>query len=137
MLWALGRPREVCCVGDDRHVTTLYRFGDGGPEHVSAEAGWTRAHGAGFRMRYTVDFERATAEFEMGRTPLLTLADEHGARAIEVPDGTGYDHEVRHLVRAIAEGRRDLRVTMDDALATAELLDAERASRDSGRWVSL
>lgn len=135
--WVFGTPRAVCCAGDDRHVTTLYRFGSEGPAHVSAEAGWTRAHGAGFRMRFTVDFERATAEFEMGRTPVLTLADEHGARAVEIPDGTGYDHEVRHLVRAIAEGRRDLRVTMDDALATAELLDAERTSRDSGRWVSL
>ncbi|MBX3352766.1 MAG: Gfo/Idh/MocA family oxidoreductase [Phycisphaeraceae bacterium] len=135
--WALGKPDEVCCAGDDRHVTTLYRFGSGGPAHVSAEAGWTRAHGAGFRMRYTVDFERATAEFEMGREPVLTLSDEHGAREIEIPDGTGYDHEIRHIVGAIAQGRRDLRVTMDDALATAELLDAERESRDSGRWVSL
>lgn len=137
VLWALGRPQSVCCAGDDRHVTTLYRFGEGGPAHVSAEAGWTRAHGAGFRMRYTVDFERATAEFEMGRRPVLTLSDERGAVEIEVHEGTGYDHEVRHLVRAIAEGRRDLRATMDDALATAELLDAERTSRDNGRWVTL
>lgn len=135
--WAFGKPDGVCCAGDDRHVTTLYRFGNGGPAHVSAQAGWTRAHGAGFRMRYTVDFERATAEFEMGRQPVLTLSDERAARAIEIPEGTGYDHEIRHIVRAIADGRSDLRVTMDDALATAELLDAERTSRDTGRWVSL
>lgn len=137
ILWALGKPAAVCCIGDDRHTSTLYRFGEGGPAHVVAEAGWSRAHGAGFRMRYTVDFERATAEFEIGRTPMLTLSDAHGSRPIEIAEGTGYDHQIRHLLRAIAEGRRDLRVTMDDALATAALLDAERMSRDAGRWVSL
>lgn len=135
--WAFGRPEAVCATGDDRHVSVLYRFRDDGPAHVTAEAGWTRAPSAGFRMRYTVSFERATAEFEMGREPTLLLSDERGSRAVELPSGTGYDHQVEHLVRAIAENRRDLRVTMDDALATAELLDATALSLRTGAWVNL
>lgn len=137
ILWALGMPRAVCCVGDDRHVSTLYRFDGGGPAHVRAEAGWTRARAAGFRMRYTVDFERASAEYELGREPALTLSDARGSRAVDLPAGTGYDHEIRHLLGAIAAGSADLRVTMDDALATAALLDAERESMARARWVSL
>lgn len=135
--WTFGMPRAVCTTGDDLHVTTMYRFGDGGPDHVAAEAGWTRSASAGFRMRYTVAFDRATAEFEMGRDPVLTLSDESGSRGIELPEGTGYDRQIKHLVRAIAEGRRDVRVTMDDALGVAALLDAERESLRRRAWIEL
>jgi predicted dehydrogenase len=135
--WVFGSPRSVCATGDDRHVSVLYRFDQDGPAHVTAEAGWTRAPTSGFRMRYTVSFDRATAEFEMGRDPTLLLSDERGSRAIDLPSGTGYDHEVAHLVRAIADNRRDLRVTMDDALATAQLLDATASSLRRGAWVDL
>ncbi len=135
--WVFGKPQSVCATGDDRHVSVLYRYGEQGPTHVSAEAGWTRASSAGFRMRYTVSFERATAEFEMGRDPVLTISDERGSRAVDLPVGNGYDHEAAHLVRAIAGDQRDLRVTMDDAMATAEVLDAAAASLRTGRWVDL
>ncbi len=135
--WALGRPKAVSATGGDTHVTTMYAFGDGGPVHTTAEAGWTRSAASGFRMRYTVAFERATAEFEMGRDPVLTLSDESGSRAIELPEGTGYDRQIEHIVRAIGDGRRDVRVTMDDALAVAALLDAERESLRRRAWVEL
>lgn len=73
----------------------------------------------------------------MGRDPALTLYDERGAHAVPLPAGSGYEHEVRHLLDAVHQGRRDLRVTMDDALAVAELIDAERRSLRSGAWVEL
>lgn len=135
ILWAFGKPEAVCCSGSNDHVTTLYRWAGDGPGHASAEAGWTRSTGAGFRMRFTVAFERATAEFEMGREPALMRYDHRGAHAVPLPGGSGYEHEVRHLLEAIQQGRRDLRVTMEDALATAELIDAERRSLASGAWV--
>lgn len=137
VLWALGTPRAVCATGDDMHVTTMHRFDGAGPAHVTAEAGWSRSVGSGFRMRYTVAFERATAEFEMGREPALMLSDDAGSRTIALPEGTGYDRQIEHVVRVIGEGRRDVRVTMDDALAVAELLDAERESLRLGAWVEL
>jgi predicted dehydrogenase len=119
------------------HVTTMYRFDGDGPAHVTAEAGWTRTAASGFRMRYAVAFERATAEFEMGRDPALMVWDDSGSRVVELSEGTGYDRQIEHVVRAIAEGRRDLRVTMDDALAVAKLLDAERESLRLGAWVEV
>lgn len=136
ILWAMGRPRSVLCEGSASRVRSSYRFGDADAAQVTAEADWTRAPEDGFRMTFTARFERATAEFEMGRDPVLTVTDEGGVRAISIPEGTGYDHQARHLIRAIAEGRTDLRVTMDDALIAAALLDAERRSLESGDWVT-
>ncbi len=137
ILWAIGQPRAVLCEGSASRVRSSYRFNPSDTAQVTAEADWTRAPEDGFRMAYTARFERATAEFEMGRDPVLTVTDEAGVRAVGLPEGTGYDHQVRHLVLAIAEGRTDLRVSMDDALLAAALLDAERRSFEASGWITL
>ncbi len=136
--WCFGRPESVCSTGDEMHVTTLYRYaGAGAPVHVVAEGAWDLAPGAGFRMRFVVNFERGTAEFDFSRapgSPALVLHTAEGTSAVEptVPGiATGYDGEVRHLLGAIAGGRRELGATMDDAVAVAELLEAERESQDT------
>src|SRR5690606_13831216 len=64
--WLFGKPSQVTCRGDSQHCTTLYEF-DSGPRHVTAEAAWDNQPGFGFRMRYTIVFERATADFDLGR----------------------------------------------------------------------
>lgn len=135
-----GAPAAVSCAGSPRHVTTQYRF-ERGPEHVTAEAGWTLAPGAPFRMRYLVSFERATAEFELGREPALRVYAEAGApaREIALPPTNGYDGQARALLREILRraGRDapapppdapDALPTMAEALEVAALLDAERRS---------
>ena len=134
--WCFGRPASVQTGGTYEHVTTVYRFGGGGggggPEHVAAEGGWNLARGFGFRMRYTVIFEEATADFDITRDPPLLLHTQADSQRIEIPPGAGYEREVRHFVEAVAT-RGELRATMADALATAEILDAERESMLSGR----
>lgn len=135
-LWLFGRPRRTRCAGSLSHVRAEYDFGAGGPR-VEAEAEWSNAPDAPFRMEHTVEFEGATVEYRLGRAPAATITDASGTRAIDIGPGTGYDGQARHIVGAIAEGGRGLRVTMDDALAAAELLDAERRSLGTGDWVSL
>lgn len=134
--WCFGPPRRVRCEGGPLHPRAEYDFGPDGPE-VSAEAEWHDRPEAPFRMEYTVEFERARAEFRLGREPLVTIDDGAGPRPVPIEAGSGYDGEVRHLVGAIAAGTDSLRVTMDDALRVAELLDAERACLGSGRWIDL
>ena len=58
--WLFGKPREVVSGGSIEHLTPVYRF-DRGPRHVAAEGGWSFTPSAGFRMRFTVCFEKATA----------------------------------------------------------------------------
>ncbi|MDQ7012999.1 MAG: Gfo/Idh/MocA family oxidoreductase, partial [Planctomycetota bacterium] len=109
-----GSPSEVVSAGTPNHVTTIYRYEDG-PGMVVAEGGWGHDPGFGFRMRFVVCFERATVEFDLGREPQLVLSREGESAPIEVEPITGYDAEIRHLVRCIAAGAADAGVTCDDA----------------------
>ncbi len=129
--FCFGDPTEVYATGTLDHVTAAYRF-PSGPPHVTAEGGWNHAPGFAFRMRFTVVFERATADFELGRDPELRLSRDGRSEAVAVPAINGYDGEVRHLLAAIRDGRRDLAVGVGDAVRLAELLAAERKSLESG-----
>lgn len=139
--WCFGEPAEVVSTGTLMHVSTIFRY-PGGPTHVLAEGGQDYAPGFGFKMRYVVGFERATAEFDLARTPALMLHTESGSEGVALPAGkpeSGYDGEIRHLVRAIADGTPTigLTATIDDAVRTMQLLEAERRSLETGRAQAL
>ena len=136
VLHCFGAPREVTSTGTIDHVTTLYRY-EGGPAHVVAEGGWDQANGFGFRMRATVVFERATAEFDLGREPELLVVRDGCAGPVELPREGPYVLQARALLEAVLAGARRAPVTLEDALAAARLLDAERASLAVGRAVEL
>jgi predicted dehydrogenase len=134
--WLFGDPEEVASTGSLDHVTTLYRYVNG-PEHVVAEGAWNHDAGFTFRMRYIVIFERATADFDFGRTPQLLLVRDGRAEPVPLPATSAYEEQVRHFLGAIVEGRRELRASVEDALGVARLLEAERESLESGRAVRL
>jgi predicted dehydrogenase len=134
--FCFGDPTSVSSVGSLDHVTTLYRFAHG-PAHVVAEGGWDHAAGFAFKMAFTVVFERATADYEFDRANELVLARNGKSEPVALEALNGYDGEVRHLLDAIAAGRRELAATMDDALGHMRLLDAERASLELGSSVAL
>src|SRR6185503_2286785 len=113
------------------HLTTQYRY-EGGPDHVTAEAAWDLAPAAGFQMRYLVNFERATADFDFNRDPKLILHDASGSHPVELSGLTGYDGEIRHMLAAISAPRRQLAVTIDEAAWIMTLLEAEQRSLESG-----
>lgn len=129
--WCFGAPDDVRSAGTLQHLTTQYRFANG-PDHVVAEAGWDLHPNAGFRMRYLVNFEHASAEFNLSRTTPLLVHDATGSRAIELPPMSGYDGEIRHMLEAITRGTLR-RVTLDDAVAVMRTLEAERRSIERGR----
>ena len=130
-----GPPDAVVSAGSLDHVTTLYRYRSG-PGHVVAEGGWDHTNGFPFSMGYTVVFERATAEFALGREHPLTLARDGRARALPLEKGTGYDGEIRHALAVVA-GRARPRATIDEAVGLVRMLEAERRSLASGRPVTL
>ena len=134
--FAFGEPRSVLAAGSIHHLTALYRF-SGAPAHAAAEGGWDHGGGFPFRMAYLAAFDEATVEYDLARDPVLTVLRGGKREAIALGSISGYDGEVRHLLAAIAEGRSDLRVTVEDALATARLLDAERESLRTGASVKL
>lgn len=135
ILWCFGTPTRVMSAGTMEHLTSLYSFPNG-PSHVSAEGGWSATPGAGFRMRYTVCFERATADFDLSRSERLVVSGETGTAAVALSHESGYEAEIRHFVEAVRTGG-PTGVTLEDAVAVARLLEAERESLLSGRSIAL
>jgi len=147
ILWCFGRPAAVTCTGSLHHVSTLYRYPPGNRSlvegaHITAEGGWDHDESFGFRMRYTVVFERGTADFDLRRDPQLLLHRAGTTESIPIGPLNAYEAEIRCFVSvaaALACGRAASLAfpTIEDALAAAEVIDAERESLLSGRSVSL
>jgi hypothetical protein len=86
-------------------------------------------------MRYIVNFENATADFDIGRDKQLLLCRNGGAEVVEVDPLLGYDHEVRYFASCVIKKQRPGIVNLDDARAVAELLANEEQSVRSQREV--
>ncbi|MFT3788157.1 MAG: Gfo/Idh/MocA family oxidoreductase [Tepidisphaeraceae bacterium] len=138
--WCFGDPSHVYSlghVGPDggvHHIATHYRHGSDSPaKHVLAEGGWDHQNGFDFRMRYVVNFEEATADFDIGRERQLLLCRNGQAEVVTLDPERGYDHEIRYFAQCCQQGRRPSIVNLDDALAVCRLLEAERRSMGSGQ----
>lgn len=114
--------------GDVDHVVTTYDFG-GSPPLVTAEGGWSMRPGFQFVMRYVVNFEAATASFDLHRTPQLLVhrADET-VDPVTVDTFDGWEGEIRYFLDCIEHGRPPSIVTMRDGAEAVRLIEAERQS---------
>ena len=135
-----GEPAEVQTAGYAKitgqpdHVLTRYRFEPGTPgladdALVSAEGGWALADGFGFSMRYTVNFERATADFDLARGPAALQLHHHGESSdIKLDPAMGYDHELAYFIDRVRQGQPADRVTLHDAGLSVRLIESELAA---------
>lgn len=136
-----GRPKSVFSTGLSRfsgaidHVVTQYQVANGAA--VYAEGSWLLT--SGFNMSYTVNFERATLDFDSGRGADALRLDEEGQPTRTVkPDGVdGYVEELRHLITCIQSGKAPSVVTAQDGLNAVEICEAEEKSVLTGRVVEL
>ena len=122
--------------GEIDHLTTHYLY-DQIP-HVTAEGGWTLAAGYGFTMRYTVNFDHATADYDLAReeSPLLLIA-EGNSDPIDAGPGFGYAAELRYLIDCVKKNQRPTIVTAEDGVRSLKIVEAEVASARSGNSVFL
>jgi predicted dehydrogenase len=132
-VWSRGYSKTS---GEIDHLTTQY-FYDAIP-HVQAEGGWCFADGFGFSMRYTVNFENATADYDLARgdQPLL-LTREGKTEAVECAAGYGYVGELRYFVECVRRNERPTVVTAEDGVRSLRIVEAEVQSIRSGRLVTL
>jgi len=124
----LGAPTAVRSSGGPMHMETIYDFPALPGVSVSAEGSWAMDPAFGYRMRYLAAFERATVEFDLVSSPTVTVYADGGKTHPLLPPGTGYDGQVRHLLKAIASGSRTLDATIDEAVTVARVLEAELRS---------
>jgi predicted dehydrogenase len=132
-----GRPDGVFSRGYSKtsgrtdHIVTEYLY-DRGPTLVSAEGSWCMANGFTFTMRYTVNFEEATADFDIGRDHQLLVSQGGTAEVIDMA-GDGYEAELAYFIDCVEAGRTPTFVTAEDAVTGLRILEAEQRSIESGR----
>jgi len=131
-----GKPDAVFSRGYSKtsgrtdHIVTEYLY-DRGPALVSAEGSWCMANGFSFTMRYTVNFEQATADFDINREHQLILSQDGTSEQIDLA-GDGYEAEIAYFLDCVGTGHRPVLVTADQAVAGLRILEAEQRSIESG-----
>jgi len=143
LLHCFGRPRGVFASGYSKvsgamdHVVALYRFPEG--PTVSAEGSWAMAEGFGFNMAYTVNFERATLDFDSARgADALRLIVPGAPPATLKPDGgDGYVGELKYFLECVHRRQAPTVVTAADGAAAVALCEAEETSIRTGKLVEL
>jgi predicted dehydrogenase len=141
--FCFGRPRSVFSMGATRysgapdHVVTSYQVAGNIP--VVAEGSWFMTDGFGFKMEYTVNFEKATADFDSARGAEALKLFEEGQkpRVIACAAEDGYELELRHMIDSIQQGKAPSIVTAADGLSAVEICEAEAESVKTGAVVLL
>lgn len=141
--FCFGKPRAVFASGHTKvsgaidHVLALYQV-EGGAT-VSAEGSWAMSDGFGFSMAYTVNFERATADYELARgaDALKLFIPGQKPEVLHPLGGDGYIGELTYFAECIRSGRAPSIVTADDGAAAVALCEAEAASIKSGKFITV
>ncbi|MGN6385252.1 MAG: Gfo/Idh/MocA family protein [Verrucomicrobiota bacterium] len=142
--YVFGKPKTVFATGYTKytgaidHVVAQFTVASGAIIH--AEGSWAMAPGFGFSMGYTVNFENATADYDIARGPenLLKLYQPgKAAEVVKCPGSDGYVGEIRHLIAAIQSGKAPSVVTMEDGVTSVEICEAEQESIQRGLPVNI
>jgi len=117
--------------GEIDHIVTQYFF-EGNPL-VIAEGGWCMADGYPFAAKYTVNFERATADFDSSRAdgPLVLYADGRPQK-IDVSKSDGFVGELTYFLECVKTATKPTRVTANDAVVGLSIIEAEKKSIETG-----
>jgi predicted dehydrogenase len=136
--FCFGKPTAVYSRGYTKHtgaidhVVTQYEVPGGAIVH--AEGSWAMAPGFGFSMSYTVNFERATVDFDMARGPESLKVFEGGqSRVVTCVGPDGYVREVEHIVAQIQSGANAAFIAPEEGLRAVQICEAEERSVHSGR----
>jgi predicted dehydrogenase len=137
-----GKPNAVYSRGYSKtsgeidHLITHYLF-DGNPL-VVAEGGWCQADGWPFAMRYSVNFERASADYDSSRAEGPLVVYEAGKKqVIETPKSDGFIGELTYFLECVKSGTKPTHVTGDDAVEGLKIIEAEKRSVASGKVESV
>jgi len=141
--FCFGKPRAVFARGLSRfsgavdHVVTQYVVASGAT--VSAEGSWLMSGMHPFSMAYTVNFEKATAEFDIARgaEALHLFEDGKPMQVVKLEGADGYVGELTHIIESVRRKRPPTVVTAKDGLTAVEICEAEEESALTGKLVRL
>jgi predicted dehydrogenase len=142
--YCFGKPKRVFATGYSKytgavdHVVAQLEVAGGAIVH--AEGSWAMTPGFGFNMSYTVNFQHATADYDIARpaeSVLKLFRPGQPAESVKCPGADGYVQELQHIFAAIQTGVPPSVVTMADGLAAIEICEAEEQSIQSRSVVTL
>lgn len=140
--FCFGMPQAVTSFGYSKltnqpdHLVTHYQYDD--VPLVTAEGSWAMSDGYSFTMGFTVNFERATAVYDLAKSPVLSLYEPGKTpAAVPVEDIMGYDLEIAYMLDCIRTGRKPTTVTVKDAWNTIRIIEAEVESVQTGKTVKI
>lgn len=139
--YVFGVPKAVQSIGytkitgETDHIITSYQY-DNIPL-VSAEGCWVMSPGFGFKMQYTINFERATAQFDLAAADKLTLCANGTCSAVSIDSKMGYELEIDYFLSCIKTGQKPTTVTPESAADSVRIVEAEVKSLRTGRAVKL
>ena len=95
------------------------------------------APGFGFNMAYTVNFERATVDYDLsrGENALRVCTEGQSPQTVKCEGIDGYVGELRHALDSIRAGQPPSLVTAEDGLSAVEICEAEEQSIKTGQTV--
>jgi predicted dehydrogenase len=90
-------------------------------------------------MSYTVNFERATADYDIarGKESLRVAEEGQAAKVIPFDAPDGYVGELRHFIECARAGKSPTVVTAAEGLASVEICEAEERSVNERQIVTL
>jgi hypothetical protein len=83
-------------------------------------------------MRYTVVFERATADYDLARPETLMLSADGKSEPVPHATHDGWTGELGYFLECVKTKQKPERVTADDAVVGLKIMEAERRSVTSG-----
>ena len=140
--YCFGRPTAVTSTGYTHitgaidHVVTQYHYRD--IPLVMAEGGWAMNDGFAFSLRYEVNFERATATFDLAHeTPLVLYEPSKRPAAVPIAAGMGYEFEIEYFLDCVRRNRAPTRMTVASAAEALVIFEAEQRSIETNTRVAV
>ena len=126
--YVFGKPKSVRSFsgglepGRLDHIITDYEYSD--TQLIVTEGAWEYASGYSFGMNFTIALEKATLAMnnDLGLN-LYTLDGK--TESVQLPEGDGYFHEMRHFLQCIKEDKTSEIAAPESALNTIRLVEAE------------
>jgi len=140
--WYFGKPAQVTSQGTPwgdgglAHIVTQYGYDD--IPMVVAEGGWDLHGTFPFCMSAQIIFEKATVDYSSAASPTLTIYEPDGTvQTPPVAEANAYTEELRYFARCIESGEAPERVPNASAALTVAIAEAEIASAQTGKPVTV
>lgn len=139
--YLFGLPKAVtssACYAKDgamQYISSLY---DVGGAAVTAEGSWCMAPTMGFEASYIVTFEKAVVIMDGKREkPLCVYPLKGEAFVPKLPDGDGYEYEIRWFMDVLCGRPVACVTTPEQSRDSVRIVDAEKKSAKTGKTVKI